>query len=217
MVADMYACLAERGGKRGGTSAVPERGAHHRLLTAGYQGATQTCDLRSEGDPRRNGLQIMQHQRAVPPKKIRIRQGHRQRAVVRAVFQAGTKCSVLFVDDLRRELESVSTTERVHEAGVHIAVGRDLARDNRILFRQSYHLGANVIHAKLETVRRHGAQYHFIRHIKVFAQSLPQQQVGALEILWIELLRFRVKVLEAAGISGFPVHLLEAGNAWWIV
>lgn len=38
MVADVDTGLAERGGQRGGAGAVTERGAHHRLLAAGYQG-----------------------------------------------------------------------------------------------------------------------------------------------------------------------------------
>lgn len=155
----------------------------------------------------------MQYQRAVQPREIRIRQGERHGAVIRSILQTRTERLILFVDDLRSELESVSAAERVHEASTHVAAGGNLARDHRILFRESHQLGADIIHPELETVRRHGAQSHPVSHIEVLAQGFPQQQVRAFEVLRIELLGFRVKILEAAGITGLSVHLLETGNA----
>lgn len=155
----------------------------------------------------------MQHQRAVQPREVRIRQGECQGTVVRAVLQTGTERLVRLVDDLRSKFESVSAAERVHKAGAHVAVGCDLARDHRVSLRESHPLGADVIHAELEAVRCHGAQGQPISHVEVLAQGFPQQQVRALEVLRIEFFGFRVKILEAAWITGLPVHLFEAGNA----
>lgn len=156
----------------------------------------------------------MQHQRTVQSREVRIRQGERQSTVVRAVLQTGTERLVLLVDDLRSELESVSAAKRVHETGAHVAAGGDLARNHRVHLRETHPLGSDVIHPELETVWRHGAQGHPVSHVEVLAQGFPQQQVRAFKVLRIELLGFRVKVLEATGITGLPVHFLKTGNAW---
>jgi len=196
---------------------VTERDAHHCLLATGHQRAAKARDLGAQSDPRRDGLQVVQDHRTVQLGEIRIRHSQRHRAVIRAIFQISADSLVLSVNDLCSEFESTSTTKRVDKVGVQVAVRRDLARDYRILLRWFYTLGTDVIHTESQAVRRHGAQSHFVGDVEVSAESLPQQQISALEIVRIKFLYSRMKILETARISGLSIHRLDAGNAWRIL
>jgi len=105
----------------------------------------------------------------------------------------------------------------VDKVGDQVAIRCDLARDYRILLRWFYTLGTDVIHTESQAIRRHRAQGHSIGDVEVFAESLLQQQISALEIVRIEFLYSRMKILEAARISRLLIYWLNAGNAWRVV